>query len=280
MLSSLATLICMGESVSAAMPDPDQSFRAHIGAADSAHPLRSGSGAVLATWPNAHDLFHLGPEWQVTDDVVLIPSGTGASHLYGAMHGEHRFEGEVFVAADGFAGAVDRLVEVATNTMMMVPPYDPAPEPLRFGELAVRSTDVMHQTLMWTFRNLCLRVTTSHGGDVTAALAAQLRDFVQLHVVDPEVVQRAQPQLALPAKPVTLHLGQVLRIDPHPAGAPGAASLMLRARPDNLAVTARAQQPDLLELYAREAGHTRFAVVLADTRTLLCSAGRIEVISG
>src|SRR3974390_3405830 len=126
-VASFAALVCVRKSMSTTQPDQNLLFRMRIGAINIAHPPRPGPGAVLASWPHAQDLLDLGPEWRVTDDLVLIPNGAGASHLYGAANGQDRLEVEVFVSAGGFSGAVDRLGGGAAETMVAGPPLRSSP---------------------------------------------------------------------------------------------------------------------------------------------------------
>ena len=241
LLAAGLTFFQTGQNMAEANSDPWLWFRMKTGIVDVVHPPKPGPGLVLAQWPAAPALLGVDAAWTITDDFFYIPNARGASHRYAARQGQQTREVELFLSADGFPGAVERVLEIATTTMLPNPPYDKAPETARFGEITLASDDPAHRTLIWTFRNLCVRVDTSGGGEDTRALARRLLDGLQRRVVEPAVFNQARPRLTLPDSEIVLRPGESARIVPTPAGGP--------------------------------VGLTRLGVVLAEPATLRCDAG-------
>jgi hypothetical protein len=274
-LSALILLFLASIAMSQTKNDNMLWFRMRIGAVSVAHPIKPGSGTVLAHWPAASELLALDSSWEVTDDYVFVPNGFGAARHYAAKRDGETISAEVFVSAHGFPGSVDRLVDIATATTMADPPYDKAPADIHLGEVAVASTDPSHRTLIWTFRGLCLMVETSTGGAVTQEAAQRLQDYVNLHVVDADIADKARPQLVLPAEELIVSPGGTVKVIPSkkPDG------LILTAYPNNSSTGVLTQRPDLLVLKALQPGRTEFNVVLYNPATLLCNTGRVVVVS-
>lgn len=261
-------------SLEDAKTDRNVVFKMQVGIIDIVHPLRSGPGLVLARWPGGRELFGRDEAWKSEEDFVFVPNGSGASRKYVLRHGERREEAEIFVAANGFRGAVERLVELATTTTMVMPPYERAGEPERLGEISVRSLDPERDTFIWTFHNVCLKVATRTGGADTRRLARRLQDFVEAHLVGADAVERQRPHLALPRGPLVVRTGETIHFA---LGRPDDRALTLLAMPNNLAIGVIEQGPDGLTLRGFQPGATTFRIVLADPATLLGDAATLTV---
>lgn len=246
-------------------------FRMKNGLIDVVNPPKPGPGLVLAQWPDAAAMLSVKAPWRVTDDFFYLPNATGASHRYAARNGPHTREVEVFLSASGFPGAVDRMVELATTTMLPEPPFDKAPDALRMGELTLASNDPAHRTLIWTFRNLCLRVDTSTGGEETLALCRHLRAGLERALVDAAVFEQSRPRLSLPTETLVLTRGGTARFTPTAPGTP--STLALAAFPDSAAIAVVAQSVAGIVLQGLVAGSATLGVVLCDPATLSCAAG-------
>lgn len=274
----LAAVCCLpqiGTSMAEAKSDPFLWFRMKNGLVDVAHPPKPGPGLVRAQWPDAPAMLGVKvPAWTVDDDFFYLPNAQGAAHRYGARQGPHTRSVELFLSANGFAGAVDRLVELATNTMLPEPPFVKAPEALRFGELTLASTDPAHRTLIWTFRNLCVRVDTSAGGDETLALCRHLLGGLERRVVTPEVYEQARPRLVLPAGVLPIAPGERRRVVPTAPGTP--PGWVLAAFPDSAAIAVLEQGLAGIVVQGLRPGLATLGVVLADPATLCCDAGVVR----
>lgn len=250
-------------------------FRMKNGLVDVVNPPKPGPGLVRAQWPDALAMLAVkSPPWTVDDDFFYLPNAQGAAHRYGARHGPHTRSVELFLSANGFAGAVDRMVELATTTMMPEPPFAKAPEALRFGELTLASIDPAHRTLIWTFRNLCVRVDTSAGGDETLALCRHLLGGLERRVVTTEVFEQTRPRLVLPADPLPIAPGERRRIVPTAPGSP--PGWVLAAYPDSASIAVLEQGPSGIVVQGLRPGPATLGVVLADPSTLSCDAGVVR----
>ena len=270
-----AVLLSARGTMSQTQPDKTLWFRMMIGAADVAHPVKPGPGAVLARWPALPELIGLGSGWTVTEDYVMPPNGQGFARHYAATHGRETIRVEVFSSGNGFPGSVDRLVQIATTTMRAMPPYEKAPDALRLGEVAVVSVDPEYRTLIWTFHGLCLSVESTSGGEATMGPARRLLDYLTRHLTDEAAVAKERPRLSLPAGELTVAMGGTFRITP----AEATTGLTLAVYPSTQAVAVLTARPDLLEFRAVARGRTTISVVLADPVTLLCNAGQVVVVS-
>lgn len=251
-------------------------FRMKNGLVDVVNPPQPGPGLVRAQWPDAPAMLGVkAPPWTIADDFFYLPDARGAARRYAVRQGPQvTRSAELYLSANGFAGAVDRMVALATTTMLPEPPFARAPEALRFGELTLASTDPAHRTLIWTFRNLCLRVDTAAGGDETLALCRHLLGGLERRLVTAEVFEQTRPRLSLPADPLRLAPGERRRIVPTaPGAAPGA---VLAAFPDTAAIAVLEQSPAGIVVQGLQAGTATLGVVLADPATLSCDAGVVR----
>ncbi len=269
----------VSQDLTEGMSPTEAAFRMRIGALSVAAPLRAGPGVVRAEWPAGALLMGLGGEWTVAPSTVSVPNGYGAAREYRARRNgpqpEAQITLEVFVATQGFDGAVRRLVEQATNTMMPEPPWERALDTQPLGELTVRSTDAARRGLMWTFRNVCLRVDASDGAATAMQVARAVQAFLARHVTTPPTIETARPRLQVGDDIVVIAVDERRRIVVQPTTQYGSAQLVVH--PDNANAVAIVDGNRAITLLGRQPGRTRVAVVLADPDTLLSDVKYITV---
>lgn len=251
---------------------PVQEFKREIGYTDSP----AGAAAtewVACEWPAPAQLPGLGEGWKVLYDEVLVEQGSGIRKI-DLRHELEELSLEIFVSSTGPQAARERLVRIASSTMMPQIPYRKGPANL--GDLSVVSVESDPVAVLFTVRNVMVRIRKQSAKLSVVSLAEHLASIAGREVV-PQLAVLAPRLLRVDVNPSPAHVGQTVTVQLHPdppdAGARWKTDFEIRSG----GLQPGPQQGLTLRLRAVKPGPADVALYVIDRKTLVVTSTEAKV---
>ena len=259
------------------MPDPVNNklsqFKAAIGYDWTLKAVEPGKGVVF-DWPEPTEWGDLkGAGWKINCDTVKIlpPS---AARQWDLAKGSDHAEIVVFVSSAGPEPAWRRLLETATTTTMLDYPFERSPVSL--GHLTIRGIAPQPCFLVWTFYNVCFRISYSNlDADATPA-AKWIQKHAKQHVVDRLADHPpAIAEIDLSASTVKVGEEVTARVTPAPGLDLERLTLEVGRKREHLAWVS--DEGMSLVFRGLSPGRGEVEIALVDKKNLLCTPGVVKV---
>lgn len=228
---------------------------------------------VVAEWPDLARLVDLPDDWEEVYDGVVFETG-GAKRDWSYRRGEEELNVDLYVSSTGPEPALRRLVDIATNTMMMDIPYQPRSGLV--GDLALTLGDGVPGWIAWVFANLCVRVETTNSDLDVFELAQAIQAFADRHVV-PEVALHLPRVLGVAVVPTKPRVGERVTVRVVPAPDSDFSRFEAEFDIEGTSLSATAQDGLIFAFEAVAPGPTTLTVGVVDRETLLTD-GRTSTI--
>jgi hypothetical protein len=205
----------------------------------------------------------------------LEPGLTEAAWRWKPKKGETELTVSVFVSGTGAARAQEKLLSLASATMMVKIPYEPGPAGL--GDLSVRSLKPPSDVVMWVYRNVCVHVDNQRSGRAAEPVARAIQRFMEAHRV-PRLADHLPKIDRVDVSAKQVHVGDETRVSI--VLGKGTAPVSVRTDFNEIGdhkLEVLSIQPLAAAYRAKEPGQARVDVPVFDRRTLLSPALSVAI---
>ena len=251
-----------------------QSFKQEIGYEKALQSISPDSG-IMMDWPESTQLseLELAEDWQMRGDSVYLRAG-GASREWVLENSEQEIAIRVFVSSTGPETAWRRLLDIASNTMMVDIPFQKSRKKL--GDLAVVSKGERVNAVLWVYSNVCIYIERNDSDFDILSLAGALQSIMERHLITPlrehlpkiKRIELSSPQVKL-GQPV------FITIVPEPDSEP--KRLMIDFDMSGNSLGAVSQDDLVLEFVAEEPGDSTVTIGIVDQYNLLSVSVPVKI---
>lgn len=181
----------------------------------------------------------------------------------------------VFVSGIGPQQARDKLVSIASTTMMMTIPFQPGP--LNLGDVSVEHTRGPSTKMIWAFRNVCVLVSNSGSGVPVEPVARAIQAFMKANLV-PDIAPFVPRPDAVVISPKLIHVGDQVQVAVTLPKNVAAVDIFADINQGRERLLAEQHIQDLTAKYlAERPGRSRVDVSLVNRKTLLSPDLSVEL---
>jgi hypothetical protein len=246
-----------------------EQYRAAIGLDQLREPGGPNSGVVVH-WPSPVDGPPLdGAEWEVAStDIVHLEDGAEGEWIL--KKGSETILLRIFVAVAGVEPARERLLGIATSTMMTEIPFkrtDPT-----IGALSVNVPSDKGGDFVWIFRNTCFHVRGIDTGNDVEAFARWIQSIAESGVVE-DLGPHLPPLARVEADPATVKVDGTVTVKGTLSGGTETDRYSVDFHFDEEVLEMDEEDAATAKFTALAPGETKVTVHVVDRETLLSKQG-------